>query len=466
MSTASNLVDVALNGTTYPELVADLRQQLTELDSAAPVRLAKSTSNVFRVRSSPQAPGLRVDGFDGVISVDPQTRTADVMGMTTYEHLVDATLPFGLMPLVVPQLKTITLGGAVTGLGIESTSFRDGLPHESVLEMDILTGAGEILTVRPDNEYSDLFFGFPNSYGTLGYALRLQIELTPVRPFVALRHVRFRDAAEAAEALASVTKTGQWDGEAVDFLDGTVFGPDEIYLTMGRWCDRPQQRPSDYTGRHIYYRSLRSVSHDVLTTRDYLWRWDTDWFWCSGGLGVQKPWVRPLIPRRYLRSDVYHRVIGFGRRHGVVPALDRLRGLPPREFVIQDIEVPVDRLAEFLEFFDREVCIRPVWVCPLRQRNPDQRWDLYVLDPETTYINVGFWSSVPVKSGSADGDVNKAIEAEVERLGGRKSLYSSSYYGEEDFWRIYNGDTYWRLKRRYDPDGRLLDLYEKCVKGR
>ena len=46
--------------------------------------------------------------------------------MTTYEDLVDATLPHGLMPLVVPQLKTITLGGAVTGLGIESTSFRNG----------------------------------------------------------------------------------------------------------------------------------------------------------------------------------------------------------------------------------------------------------------------------------------------------------------------------------------------------
>ena len=48
--------------------------------------------------------------------------------MCTYGDLVDATLPHGLAPLVVPQLKTITLGGAVTGLGIESTSFRDGCP--------------------------------------------------------------------------------------------------------------------------------------------------------------------------------------------------------------------------------------------------------------------------------------------------------------------------------------------------
>ena len=89
---------------------------------------------------------LDVSAFDRVIHVDPAARTAVVGGMTTYEHLCDATLPHNLMPLVVPQLKTITLGGAVTGLGIESTSLRNGLPHESVTEMQILTGDGRVVT--------------------------------------------------------------------------------------------------------------------------------------------------------------------------------------------------------------------------------------------------------------------------------------------------------------------------------
>ena len=93
--------------------------------------------------------------------------------MCTYEDLVAATLPYGLSPLVVPQLKTITLGGAVTGLGIESASFRNGLPHESVLEMDILTGTGEVITASAD-QHPDLYRGFPNSYGTLGYSVRLK----------------------------------------------------------------------------------------------------------------------------------------------------------------------------------------------------------------------------------------------------------------------------------------------------
>ena len=170
-----------------------------------------------------------------MISVDPVSRTADVQGMCTYEDLVDATLPHGLIPLVVPQLRTITLGGAVTGLGIESTSFRNGLPHESVLEMDVFTGAGEVVTCTPDNEHADLFATFPNSYGSLGYATRLRIELEPVASHVALRHVRFGDTAALQEAIASITATREWHGERVDALDGTAFEPGEYYLTLGRW---------------------------------------------------------------------------------------------------------------------------------------------------------------------------------------------------------------------------------------
>src|SRR6202161_4012429 len=132
------------------------------IPSTAAVRLAKPTSNLFRDRAKLSTPGLDVSGLTDVIAVDPDARTADVAGMCTYEDLVNATLQYGLSPLVVPQLKTITLGGAVTGLGIESASFRNGLPHESVLEMDVLTGAGELLTASR-TQHSDLFRAFPNS---------------------------------------------------------------------------------------------------------------------------------------------------------------------------------------------------------------------------------------------------------------------------------------------------------------
>ena len=105
----------------YRRSVEALAAQYASLPPDSPVRLAKSTSNLFRPRARSSGPRLDVSEFSGLIDVDAAAHCADVGGMTTYEHLVDATLPYGLMPLVVPELKTITLGGAVTGLGIESS---------------------------------------------------------------------------------------------------------------------------------------------------------------------------------------------------------------------------------------------------------------------------------------------------------------------------------------------------------
>jgi FAD/FMN-containing dehydrogenase len=108
----------------------------------------------------------------------------------------------------------------------------------------------------------------------------------------------------------------------------------------------------------------------------------------------------------------------------------------------------------------------PVWLCPLVQRDRDVTWDLYPLDPSTTYVNVGFWGGVELPAGESEPFHNRAIEQEVARLDGRKSLYSTAFYPEDEFWASYGGSTYELLKKTYDPDGRLLGLYEKTVQRR
>jgi FAD/FMN-containing dehydrogenase len=435
------------------------------LPQGAPVKLAKKTSNLFRFASgkTPDLTRLDVNAFHHVLSVDPVARTADVQGMVTYEDLVEATLAHGMMPLVVPQLKTITLGGAVAGLGIESSSFRNGLPHESVREMEILTGDGRIVVARPDNEHADLFHAFPNSYGTLGYSLRLTIDLEPVQPFVKLRHLRFDNHEDCFAAIARICGDGSHDGERVDFVDGTVFGPTEMYLTLASFVEETPAKVSDYTGMAVYYQSLRARSVDHLTVRDYLWRWDTDWFWCSRAFGVQNPVVRRMWPRRLRRSDVYRRIVAFDRRHRLTARIDAARKRPVQEAVIQDVEVPVAEGPKFMDFFHREIGIEPVWLCPLKLR-ADKPWPLYPLHPSKLYVNVGFWSTVDLAPGQPDGHYNRLIEEAVTAVGGHKSLYSTVHYSEEEFWRLYNGQAYEAVKREYDRDTRLPDLYDKCVR--
>ena len=447
----------------HREAVAAIQRAYKAIPAGSKIRLAKSTSNLFRFRADAADSQLDVSQFGHVIRVDPESRTAIVGGMTTYEDLVAATLRHGLMPLVVPQLKTITLGGAVSGLGIESTSLRSGMPHESVLAMEILTGDGQVVTATPDNEHAPLYRGFPNSYGTLGYTLSLTIELEPVKPYVHLRHFRFTDPAECFAAVAQIAAEGSYQGHQADFIDGTAFAANEIYLTVGAFSDVAPWH-SDYTRERIYYQSLRGPKEDFLTISDYLWRWDTDWFWCSRPFGVQGQVIRRLWPRRYRRSDVYRKLVALDRKHGFTRKLDARRGRPETEMVVQDVEIPVGKSATFLDYFLTEVGMTPVWMCPLRLRG-EMTWPLYPMRPGQVYVNFGFWGTVKLPAGAKDGHFNRAIEDKVTELGGHKGLYSTSFYPREEFWARYNGAEYDELKRTYDPQGRLADLYEKCVRG-
>jgi FAD/FMN-containing dehydrogenase len=133
--------------------------------------------------------------------------------------------------------------------------------------------------------------------------------------------------------------------------------------------------------------------------------------------------------------------------------------------VIQDVEIPLERTAEFLRWFAEHVGIEPVWLCPLRLRG-ERDWPLYPLEPGRNYVNVGFWSSVAIAPGGTGSDTNRAIERQVDAAGGHKSLYSDSFYSREDFDTRYGGEHYASLKQQYDPDRRLLDLYAKAVRRR
>ncbi len=436
------------------KLVAELAA--TPAQGAGAIGIAKTTSNLFRDRAAKGRPRIDLAQFDDVIRVDPAAGVVEAEGMVPYVALVDATLRDGTMPAVVPQLKSITLGGALAGVGIEASSFRRGLVHDTIAAFDVLTGDGRIVTCTPDNEHRDLFFGFPNSYGTLGYALAVTARTVPVKSFVALEHVHY---SSSDACFADITR--HCDDAVLDFLDGVVFAADEIYLTLGRFVERASST-SDYTFEKIYYRSIRERKTDFLTVRDYLWRWDTDWFWCSQNVGAQHPLIRRLLGRERLNSITYQRIMRWNSRWGVTRKLDRLRGWHS-ESVIQDVDIPLDRAAEFLDFMQREIGILPIWLCPIRAPAAAAPFALYPLRAGTTYINFGFWDVVRDRETHPPGYRNRLIERKVTELNGQKSLYSDSYYTKDEFWSIFDRAAYSALKARYDPAGTLPDLYNKCV---
>ena len=439
---------------SHESKLARLRAELAARGPGG-IGLAKSTSNLFRDREAQARPRVDLSRFNQVVEVDVARSRVSAEGMTTYADLVEATLAHGVMPCVVPQLKSITLGGAAAGVGIEASSFRYGLVHDTLLALEVLLADGSIVNCRPDNKHSDLFYGFPNSYGTLGYALKVTARTVPVKPYVRLEHVRHSSPEKFFSELEARCASD------VDFVDGTVFSGDEMYLTLGRFADSAPHI-SDYTYEHIYYRSIRERSEDYLTVHDYIWRWDTDWFWCSKNLFAQNPLVRKLLGRKRLNSTTYAKVMRWNSKWGFTRAAFRLSGKTP-ESVIQDVDIPIARAPEFLAFFLKEIGILPVWICPIGGIDTQERFPLYAIDPQTLYVNFGFWDVVQDKVKREPGHYNRKIERKVAELGGVKSLYSDSYYPEDEFWRLYNQSAYGALKARYDPQKVFRNLYEKCV---
>lgn len=407
------------------------------------VGLKKSASNLFRSRETSKTT-VDVRDFVHVLSIDEKHLTAEVEGMITFGDLIDQTLEHGLLPPVVPELMTITLGGAISGVGIEASSFRYGLVHENVLEMEVLTGEGNVVTCSRDVN-SDLFLTIPNSYGSLGYVIRATIPLIKTKPFVKLTHTHYGDARSFFNAIQKeVTKGNN------NFLEGVIFGEEKFYTTTGEFVDSAPYT-SDYTYMSRYYRSICARTEDYLTVRDFIRRWDSDWFWTSKHFGMHNNVLRFLFGKLMLNSKAYWKVRRWAEKY-----------LPEskKEAIVQDVAIPIENAEKFLKFFNKEIGITPIWICPT-QSQKNETFPLFKLDPNVLYMDFGFWD---VKETHHEkGYYNKLIEGKVEELGGKKSLYSHVYYEQEKFWGLYNKDAYEKVKQKYDPQGVLKNLYEKVT---
>ena len=166
---------------------------------------------------------------------------------------------------------------------------------------------GDIVTSTLTNAFRNLFFGFPKSYGSLGFALRLVLRILPVEPCMRVEHIPFETAAGIFAAVAEAC-----EGDP-DFVDGVVFSPGTFVLNVARF-EEVGGPLSRYDFEQIYYRSLLERPVDHLSVQDYLWRWDTDWFWCSKNFGAQNPVVCRLFGRSHLNSKTYSRLLRMSAR--------------------------------------------------------------------------------------------------------------------------------------------------------
>jgi FAD/FMN-containing dehydrogenase len=419
-----------------------------------PLRLEKGTiSNLFRYEARGRAARrLALSGFNDVIALDAETGTLDVEGLTTFETIVEHCLPQGFLPLVAPELKHITIGGATVGIGIESTCFKYGFVHDSLIEADVVLPDGRIVTCSATNEHSDLFGALPNSYGTLGYILRAKIRLHRARPYTHLEITKYSDADAYLDAMKRATEATD-----LEFVEGLFFEDRRFFLMKGRMVDEVP-RVDDILRRHIFYKLVESRNDIYLRTQDYIFRYDPEWFWNLPDTFFYTLFRR-FAPKRLRNSGFYTKYVATKEQlRKLWPGAPRKQTEP----LIQDWEVPWSRAAELVEFCLAEVDLdgRPWAAVPIKTpRSPT----IYPIKANELYFNLGCYCQVKKPAGKGNYHYTRIMDAKCFALGGIKMLYSSTFLSKREFDERFNGSAYESLKEKYDREGNAMSLYDKVA---
>lgn len=426
--------------------VARVSEQLRRRKSTAPLSRQKKTVShqVPKVHDKKHSDEkIDLSAFDEIIEVDPERRLCIAEPGVPFCKVVDATLPYGLVPIVVPELKTITIGGAVAGCSIESMSYRYGGFHDTCLEYEILTAKGDVLSCAPDNQHALIFQMMHGSFGTVGILTRLVFRLTPAKPFVHLVHEQHRSIDSYLESIWS-----HFERQDVDFMDGIIHSTSHLSLCVGDFVDS-----APYTNRYdwlkVYYQSTATRKEDYLRTPHYFYRYD------KGVTNVHpKSFVGRLLLGKFLGSSEILRLA------------EKLRWLllsDDRPTVTVDTFLPFSRLKEFLLWYERDFNHFPLWCVPYR-RVHDYEW---LADSFWKGMTDTLMVDIAIYGMQQRGEINyyRLMEEKLQELGGVKTLISYNYYPEDEFWTIFNRPNFEAVKAITDPENIFRTLYEKTCRA-
>ena len=187
----------------------------------------------------------------------------------------------------MPEFRSITISGAISGLGIESTSLYNGTFDTHILDATLLTPLKQT-TRKQDPE---LWASTVGSNGTVSLVTKATVALIPASKWVKLRYVWYEKPEGFAEyVLANECKEKKsWFGDAL--CDAVVFGHGTVAMVGGCVTEREEKawkgaRYRDHPGQPFFYQHVEEVSRkkivesgevvheELMPTLEYLFRYD------------------------------------------------------------------------------------------------------------------------------------------------------------------------------------------------
>ncbi|MGP3915418.1 FAD-binding protein [Nonomuraea sp. 10N515B] len=160
--------------------------------------------------------GLVVDmsSLGAVRAVEPDRVVVDAGA--TWQSVLDATLPHRLTPPVLTDYLGLSVGGTISAGGIGGMTFRRGFQSCNVIELEVVTGSGDLVTCST-MRHPELFDAVRAGLGQFGIITRAVLPLVPAPEQIRLHTLTYRDAPTmTADQRRLLTMDG------IDYLEGAI----------------------------------------------------------------------------------------------------------------------------------------------------------------------------------------------------------------------------------------------------
>ena len=407
--------------------------------------IVKNDGHIFGLPIFSNTNKLDLHQFNNIIHIDYVNQYIEVEGSTYIHTILNELTLYNWIIQVPPDMYHLTISGLIAGIGGGSSSFKYGFIHDNIIEMDILTGVGEIINCSKTHN-SKLFYSIPNSLGTLGYILKLKLKIRKATSYIRVNYIHFDDSDKYFQALYDYSNNPN-----IDFLEGTIFNPTHLVLIIGYFQYNLPPNSNLFNHTHVFWQNLKdkNLTLQFFTLNDYIWRWDPDMYYTTM---ETSPWtrnsfLRNLIPKCVLKSTIYR---GFAN----------LLNFKHNALDCNDILIPIKQSHTFFQWFSQHYSLYPIYICPVKSQND------FTLFKKDFYCDFGIGYGVNFNTNERPPNLDFILEDKILEFQGTKLLYTPYFSSEDKFWKTIktNQTTYNNLKKNYDPYNKFLSLYQKIKK--
>ncbi|QUH05006.1 FAD-binding protein [Saccharopolyspora erythraea] len=210
-----------------------------------------------------------------------------------WSEVLRATLPEGLTPPVLTDYLELSVGGTLSVGGIGGATHHHGLQTDNVLELEIVTGDGELRTCSRTRD-SDLFDAVLGGRGRHGTIIRATLRLIPAKTRTRRYKLYYRELDTLLADQCLLVEDGRFDHlEAHARFDD---GGEWVYAMVVATHFDPGREPDD--AALVGHLGHESVEIDDSGYFDFLNQMEEDeaYLRSTGAWDQPHPWLDLMLP--------------------------------------------------------------------------------------------------------------------------------------------------------------------------